>query len=183
MDGLAWEQQPGEPARWFARFTAYRLLGFNRSLIDALNAEKDAKGRERAQRAPGSWRRAAVAWQWQARAEAWDASLAQQAEQLAEAERIRVLSSGFAQTHERVRLLGDLVEQLRAEVKERLWDEARLNEGLLRQLRGLLDDLAAETGGRIKRAEVLGDGLTRIEVVYADAATGADAAGDAAPAA
>jgi hypothetical protein len=61
-----------EPHLWFQRFDAYRLLGPSRALIDALNNEKDAKGRERAQRAPGSWRRIATIWQWSIRAEAWD---------------------------------------------------------------------------------------------------------------
>ena len=39
-----WEQQPGEPNLWYARFERYRLAGPSRSLLSNLNAERQQRG-------------------------------------------------------------------------------------------------------------------------------------------
>ncbi len=72
---LAWDRREGEPARWYARFEAYRLAGPSRSYLATYNAERSKRspGRPQAFRVPSSWRAAAQKWEWQARAEAWDA--------------------------------------------------------------------------------------------------------------
>lgn len=73
-----WEQMNGEPARWFARFNTYRLLGAQRSLLRAARAEQaksEPTGARPAAHVAGAWLRAAQKWQWQARAQAWDAHL------------------------------------------------------------------------------------------------------------
>lgn len=91
----------------------------------------------------------------------------------AEAARIReIMASGFAQPHERVAVLKELastlLDDLRAEDKRWLrdikgigagdnWtqvDVVRFNAAELEQLRGLLDDIAKETGGRPKTVRV-----------------------------
>jgi hypothetical protein len=67
--GHPWEQQPGEPPRWHARFTAYRLLGVRRTIEDAWRQEaKGGKGK----RPTHHWYAAAARWGWKARAAAWD---------------------------------------------------------------------------------------------------------------
>jgi hypothetical protein len=77
----AWEQQPGEPALWFARFTEFYLsAGPDRSLAAAYRTyrarqaigTKPARDFSRAQ-PPGEWTRHCTAWRWVERAQAWDA--------------------------------------------------------------------------------------------------------------
>jgi hypothetical protein len=91
----------------------------------------------------------------------------------AEVARIReIMDSGFAQPHERVAVLkelaGTLLADLRTEEKRWLrdvkgigqgdnWTEVnivRFNAAELAELRGLLDDIAKETGGRPKTIRV-----------------------------
>lgn len=62
-----------EPARWFARFTAYRTAGPGRSLLGCVNAEQEKSGKKRNNRVPGAWDKAFARWHWRTRAEAWDA--------------------------------------------------------------------------------------------------------------
>lgn len=70
-----WLRLPGEPARWFARFEQYRLLGPRRTLEAAFAACKKSEGLAAgARRArPGTqWYDVAKRWDWKGRAEAWD---------------------------------------------------------------------------------------------------------------
>jgi len=97
-------------------------------------------------------------------------------------ERQKVMEYGLALDFERTRELKQLAEFLLAQLYEQgeggefhnLWvpdvkqigsgesaeqvDIERFNSGLLSQLRGVLDDLAAETGGRIKRSDLTSGG-------------------------
>lgn len=66
-----WERLDGEPAKWYARFEKYRLLGPNRSLDEAWRVDSDTK-RPKSQRASGDWPNMARRWRWRERAEAWD---------------------------------------------------------------------------------------------------------------
>lgn len=91
----------------------------------------------------------------------------------AERDRIRqIMATGFAQPHERVQVLKELAEtllaDLRTEDKRWLrdvkgigqgdnWTEVnivRFNAAELAELRGLLDDIAKETGGRPKTIRI-----------------------------
>jgi hypothetical protein len=91
------------------------------------------------------------------------------------AEEIRKeMTTGLAAPHERTRLLKHIVSTLSQEFDEpeKLWlpdvkqigsgedaervDIVRFNGSLVEQLRGGLDDLAKETGGRIRKAELSG---------------------------
>lgn len=70
-----WLRLAGEPARWYARFDAYRLLGPRRTLEAVFDACKKSEGLAAgARRArPGTqWYEIAKQWQWKRRAEAWD---------------------------------------------------------------------------------------------------------------
>lgn len=67
-----WERQDGESSRWFQRFEAFRLMGVSRSLLGAVNQEKDRNGQKRTKNASTSWRNACDTWNWRARAIAWD---------------------------------------------------------------------------------------------------------------
>jgi hypothetical protein len=91
----------------------------------------------------------------------------------AEAARIReIMATGFAQPHERVAVLKELAETLLTDLRdeEKRWlrdvkgigvgdnwtqvDIVRFNAAELAELRGLLDDIAKETGGRPKTIKV-----------------------------
>jgi hypothetical protein len=66
-----WDRQPNEPARWFARFETYRLLGPSRTIEAAFQAEARTANLTAAR--PGqAWYNAAQRYDWQTRAEAWD---------------------------------------------------------------------------------------------------------------
>lgn len=187
MTELIWSQQESEPNRWFQRFELYRLLGPDRTLIAAVNTDKVARGRRESAEASGAWRRAAIDWNWKERAEAWDKYVSELAAQEAERQRVAILSSGFARQEERVRALNELAQLLLSEAREdnRRWlpdvkgigtgdnferiDIVRFNAGLLSELRGLLDDLAREVGGRAKSVELSGPGGKPIETRDVDA--------------
>ena len=88
---LPWEQQPGENARWFSRFTCYRLSGSRRSVRSCFRktweADRVAKGVERCQLSPPdsvphSWEVASRRFRWSERAAAWDMHFYQQQEQM-----------------------------------------------------------------------------------------------------
>ncbi len=66
-----WQQQPGEPATWYARFATFRDLGQQRTLDGAYAGHRDATGRT-GTRATRHWREAAKRWHWRERAATWD---------------------------------------------------------------------------------------------------------------
>jgi hypothetical protein len=68
-----WEQQPGEPSRWYARFERFRLAGPSRSLLGAVKAERQQAGKRSTRSVPQAWAKAAQQWRWPERAGAWDA--------------------------------------------------------------------------------------------------------------
>jgi hypothetical protein len=68
-----WEQQPGESNRWYARFERFRLAGPSRSLLGAVNSERQQDGKRSTRSVPQAWAKAAQQWRWRERAEAWDA--------------------------------------------------------------------------------------------------------------
>ena len=109
---------------------------------------------------------------WQERAAAWD----RQVEAYKREQARQTLREGLALDHHRVDRLKSLFDRLEEELEEgeALWlddvkqigkgegmrvvDIRRYNSSLISDLRGVLDDLAQETGGRVKRQEVSGPG-------------------------
>lgn len=81
-----WERQRTsdgklEPMFWFARFTLYREMGSDRSLLGAMNEHRVRKGGKKCNSTSGAWENAYNKWNWKQRAEAWDAAeLERQAE-------------------------------------------------------------------------------------------------------
>lgn len=70
-DAPVWERKDGEPARWYARFEVYRLLGPSRTMKAAHRHCAEMEGRRG--RYPNSqWFQIAERWQWRERADAWD---------------------------------------------------------------------------------------------------------------
>lgn len=67
-----WEQQPGEPDRWYGKFEVYLALGPTRTFIETVRQERSSKGIGPA-RLGDNWRAQIVRWRWRERAHAWDA--------------------------------------------------------------------------------------------------------------
>lgn len=92
-DALPWEQRNGEPARWFARFNIYRLLGPQRSLLRAERTERATSALTTTPKpiphVTGGWIRNAQRWHWQERAQAWDAAMRQREDERWEKRRKR----------------------------------------------------------------------------------------------
>lgn len=174
----AWERLDGEPMLWFNRFSRFRRLGPERSLLAAYNQWRGEKGRERATGVPEPWARARDGWDWIERAEDWDLHLEQLVDQRHDDARIEALTSGFALQYERVRELDSLAKLLLEELltEDKRWvpdvkaigsgkddtferiDIVRFNSALIREFRETLADLAAEQGERIKGLDVTSGG-------------------------
>lgn len=134
---------------------------------------------------------------WRVRAAAYDDYLAEQDRLTRERRRAEILESGLALDYERVqelKVLADfLIEQMNQQDEAgnyaNVWlpdvkqigggnnaervDIVRFNAAIIDQLRGVLDDLAKETGGRIRRNELFGQGdggaiPHTVRVVYDD---------------
>lgn len=165
-----WERMPGEPLRWYERFNRLRLMPPPRS-IAAVFQQEDAKKRKTAREGTsGSWYEYARRWDWDARIAAWDAHQAKEVEAAIAAERQKVLSEGYALMHERVKTLNVVAKKLVSDIaKGKLYrtdvrsvgtgkdaervDVELFEEGVIRELRGCLDDIAKELGERVKRTE------------------------------
>lgn len=111
---------------------------------------------------------------WQARIAEREAEIAKQAKQALASEKAKVLQSGYALFFKRIETLNRLAELLWEEVNttDKRWlpdvkqigagesaervDIVRFNAPLIEQLRGALNDLAAEMGERVKGIEVSG---------------------------
>ena len=70
--GNPWEQQPGEPDRWYGRFKVYLELGPLRSLKAAARAAGE-RSRDKPLSWGGRFSEMTQRWQWRQRANAWDA--------------------------------------------------------------------------------------------------------------
>jgi hypothetical protein len=175
-DRQPWDQASDEPSLWFRHFERYRLLGANRNVLAAYNSLRDEKGKHHVTRPPQTWYNAHKAWDWEKRATAWDAHCLKLAAERIESERVDALTQGFAVKAERIQALNDLAETLLAEVgdEERRWlrdvksigagdnaervETERFNAPLVHEFRGLLDDIAAEVGGRVSKTDITSGG-------------------------
>ena len=107
-----WDRLPAEPAQWFARFDAYRLLGPGRTIEAVWRGE--AK-KSKVKRPNPAWYAASTRYRWKERAEAWDAQElpSRQQQQLAE----------LAETRARHREMSRTVQDLALKAFERLQAE------------------------------------------------------------
>jgi len=113
----SWAQQENEPNIWHQRFTSYRLMGHQRSLLGCYREEKarsSLKKLDRAKAIPGAWREASKRWQWEERARDWDLGQARSTEEV-------VKSARSSQTQKQVALEGEWLDRearLRAKAYE-----------------------------------------------------------------
>ena len=70
-DYVPWEQGPKEPDRWYARFTAFRDQGPDRTIANAYRICTRHEGLQ-GKKPDSDWYRQAKRWRWRERATAWD---------------------------------------------------------------------------------------------------------------
>ncbi len=102
-----WDQQPGEPNRWFDRFQIYLSLGPTRTCWAAYCTVSHIDPHSRPANAPPGWQWHAKTWRWRARAHAWDVY---QRSLLALGER----NARLALHWRRVEVMEDTLETIRA---------------------------------------------------------------------
>ncbi len=155
-----------ESSRARRAFEDYYNLGPGRSLAAlARRYQKQTKARPPT-RQMSQLKKWSTELGWQARVAARDAELAAKEQAALEAERIKVIQSGFALMHKRLKSLNEVGELLLAEVltTDKRWlpdvkqigsgeyaervDLVRFNAPLIEQFRKTLDDIATELGQR-----------------------------------
>lgn len=142
----AWDQLPGEPLDHWQIFTAYRMLGPNRTLRNTYRVMQVKKGRPPNENITSATAYTTLAklWKWEERASAWDRyNLA-----LQEEARQEIFQKGLALDYERVRSLIEVADILKQQIEKDKYP----NHYVVEQFRGALDDIAKEVGGRSKIA-------------------------------
>jgi hypothetical protein len=164
----------GESARAYAAYECYREFGPERSQEKV--SQKLAKSRQIISRWSAQYR-------WVNRAAEWDKEQERLREDARKAEIERIMSEGYAATHNRVKDLNKLARKQWKDLqkKELVWlpdvksigsgefaervDLIRYNAALSEQFRASLDDIAKEVGGRVKKI----DGKLEITDPYSEA--------------
>jgi hypothetical protein len=175
LEPLVGERQEGETAPAVVACNDYLRMGYRRSmnsLADRYKEQHEETGMKVPTLQPSQLYKWSANFGWVARAEAYD--MAKEIERTERSEEI--MNSGFALEHERVFALNDLAKEILAEIGEKgLWGVRKkilkteggdrvINERFFRKrpidaIRGVLDDIAKETGGRIQRAQLEVSGL------------------------
>jgi hypothetical protein len=132
---MDWEQRPGEPPRWYARFEQYRLLGTTRTLERAFRRCAEIEGLK-ATRPGAGWYDAARAWEWSARAAAWDAVERDRLRSLEEDRRFDAREARLSMIHQMLLMVFGVLEIAR--LPDLSLEEAR---SMLPMLRALFKDL------------------------------------------
>jgi len=164
MSEHIWDKQPAEPDEWFIRFTTFLHLGTNRSYIDAyrqhVKVSRSRKGTKPNHISP-QWHKAIHEWDWEKRAQEYDKHLNKlRIQEEEEQRRQQIMNTSYARTELRVLALMGFAKDLSDALKR----EKKFNPAMMAQWRGLLDDIAKETGGRVRKNEVTGANGGPLEV-------------------
>lgn len=178
VEPLAGQRQRGESYRAAQACNDFLRSGPGRSLPALREKYSDSDQIQPPTRSIGTLKRWSTRYSWQERAETYDVELERQKN----ARRQEVMESGlaldFERTDELKRLAHFLIDQVYEQGKDgiyhNIWlpdvkqigsgynaeriDIERFNAAIIDQLRGVLDDLAKETGGRQKRVDVTSAG-------------------------
>lgn len=167
---LAGSKQKGESRKAVLACNDYLRMGRGRSIADLWRKYTEVHNDTHPTRSYNTLRQWSSRYNWDERASEYDALLEQQKNE----RRQQVMESGFALDFERTDelkklahfLIGQIYEQGEDGVHHNVWlpdvkqigsgknaervDIERFNAAILTELRGILDDLAKETGGRIR---------------------------------
>jgi hypothetical protein len=149
-------------------------MGAGRSIADLVRHYQETPKNSTPTQSLGTTHKWAQAYGWNERAESYDVRIEEQKNKRAE----EIMNSGLALEHERTEKLKDLYALLEKQLLEtdpvtgvlhNLWlkdyksigqgealEIERFNAALVRELRATLEDIAAETGGRVKKQELTG---------------------------
>lgn len=186
---LAGIRQDGESAMAMIAFNDYVRMGPGRSqaglrrkymsMIDDADPSSSSKVPTVSLNTLRNW---SSDYGWAARAELYDASFDRSKTDTA----LEVLGIGLSLAHNRILALKRLASKLESDIESRLWTKdvkslskddyvelLRLNGKLLREYRGVLDDIAKETGGRVRSVELSGANGGPIGIDFGDAARNA----------
>lgn len=171
---LAGETQKGESVKSIQACNDFLRLGAGRSLPGLLEKYRETGQDQPPTKSIGTLKDWSVKYSWFARATIFDA----QQEERKNAERQRVMEEGLALDYERVTKLKRLADFLESQIFEtdeqgnysNVWvpdakgigqgdnfervDIEHFNSPLLAQYRGILEDIAKETGGRVAKQHV-----------------------------
>lgn len=172
----SWEQMEGEPDLWYGRFRVYLRLGTKRS-VNVLYAKeaKAAKNSEKQRNlgAGGDWYSIEKEWNWKERARAYDEWQRSEEDRIIEEEKDKVLRSGFALMHKRIRELDRQARKLirMTNDEEKIWipevrtvamgenksqtvEKLTFNAPLFTTIDKIFDSIAKETGERVKKKDI-----------------------------
>lgn len=170
------QRLPTESTKAYAAYECYREFGAARSVAKVgqeLGKSKTLMDRWSAQ------------YQWVTRAAEWDAEQERIREEARQVEIAKVMSEGYAATHNRIKALNKLAEKQWEDLQERdlVWlpdvksigsgefaervDLIRFNAALSAEFRASLDDIAKEVGARVKKQEITAR-IGKIEIEYVD---------------
>ena len=160
---LAGEKQRGETSKAIQACNDYLRMGPGRSLRVLARQYGEDDQNLSPTRSLGTVLGWSTRYNWQVRAGEYDTEI--EARKTAEAE--AVMQEGLALAHERVRMLKVLADELQPFVlvgstKKGIGVTA-VDPATVAQLRGTLDDIAKETGGRVIKSEAKIDGEVRVE--------------------
>lgn len=169
-----WEQRidEGEPDLWYGRFNVYLRLGTKRS-VNAVFQKETKKSKEKTRTNTGpDWYEAAKQWNWGSRARDYDEYQRAEEDRIIAEEKEKVLRSGYALMHKRIKELDRLSRKLIQMEKDesKVWipeirtigsgDNAQhieklvFNAPLYQTIDKLFDSIAKETGERVKKKDI-----------------------------
>lgn len=163
------QRLPTESTKAYAAYELYREFGVERSL------GKIAQKYNKSIATLGRW---SGQYQWVARAAEWDREQERIREEARQVEIAKIMSEGYAATHNRVKDLNKLARKQWKDLqkKELVWlpdvksigsgefaervDLIRYNGALSADFKSTLEDIAKETGGRVNKTDVTSNGET-----------------------
>lgn len=157
-----WKRLDGEPAVWFARFDAFRMIGPMRS-IDEAYRRVSGLHRLSGKRPGQAWYNAADTWRWWERAEAWD-----------EAERSRLMAMEqrrrFDAREERLRTIAQMMGMVQGVIATAEPESLSVAEArdLLPMMRLMLRDMLAAQRLEMGLPQMDGDGSDEVLPFSAD---------------
>lgn len=178
---LAGEKYNGESKRAILACNDYLRMGPIRSLAELIRRYKSDREQDRGNAVATASIHTIYGWagrfNWEGRAEMYDARTDSEKTAVA----AQVLETGLALSYNRVIKLKLLADRLEGDIfKGRIWlDDVKqigngkyaqrvdlivFNRGLVEQYRGILDDLAKETGGRVQKTEDLNSRTIRVTI-------------------
>lgn len=167
LDLLAGELKPNETNKAIQACNDYLRMGAGRSLRKLVQSYNEAS----TENPPTKHLKTIADWSttlnWQARAESYDAEIERQKNEAVESRRREALGAGLALDFERILELKDLFSRIKLEIdtnglyytdrkmspKGDVVEVELFNRPMVDTLRGLLDDVAKETGGRKQKLE------------------------------